>query len=140
MLSSTGIFWPLMALVGWTFAVLLLIPYQRLKAAFAGKVVAADFRHGESPSVPAAVSVPNRVFMNLLEVPVLFYALCLVAYVSQNVSAELVALAWTYFGLRVAHSLIYLTYNRVFHRFLAFAASNVVLVVLWLRLALALAA
>lgn len=132
-MTPIAIFWPVMALVGWTVAVLLLIPYQRFKAVFAGEVTATDFECGESGNVPAAVSIPNRVFMNLLEVPVLFYVLSIVAFITQSATAGLILLAWGYFGLRVAHSLIYLTYNHVMHRFLAFAASNVVLVVMWLR-------
>lgn len=123
-----------MALVGWTMAVLLLIPYQRFKAFFAGQVVAADFRFGESSSVPLTVSIPNRAFMNLLEVPVLFYIVCIVSYVTQHASSTMVMLGWAYFGFRVAHSVVYLTYNHVLHRFLAFATSNVVLVMMWLVL------
>jgi len=123
-----------MALVGWTVAVLILIPYQRFKAAAAGLVTAADFKYGESGNVPVAVSAPNRVFMNLLEVPVLFYVLCLVSYVTHSVSTAIIVLAWVFFGLRVAHSLIYLTYNHVAHRFLVFATSNIILVVMWLCL------
>lgn len=123
-----------MALVGWTVAVLLLIPYQRFKAAFAGQVTATDFSCGESSNVPTAVTIPNRVFMNLLEVPVLFYVLCIISYVTQNVTAGMIMLAWTYFGFRVVHSLIYLTYNHVMHRFLAFATSNVILVIMWMGL------
>jgi len=132
--NQTSIFLPVMALVGWTFVVLLLIPYHRFKAAFAGRVSTHDFRYGESADVPATVSVPNRVFMNLLEVPVLFYVLCIVSYITQFVTPALVLFAWIYFGLRVLHSLVYLTYNNVIHRFLAFAASNVALVIMWIRL------
>lgn len=40
--------------------------------------------------------------------------------------------AWVYVGLRVLHSLIHLTYNHVIQRMLVFAASNVVLVALWM--------
>lgn len=130
-MKQTSILLPLMALVGWTFAVLLLIPYQRFKAAFAGRVMVSDFKCGESGNVPPAVSIPNRNFMNLLEAPVLFYVVCIVAYVTQSVTSITVVLAWTYFGFRVLHSLVYLTYNHVMHRFLVFAASNVVLVILW---------
>lgn len=128
-----------MALSGWTLCVLLLIPYRRFKAAFAGRVTANDFRCGESSQVPADVSVPNRAFMNLLELPVLFYVLCVVAYVTHNSSGSVVQLAWAYVGFRVLHSLIYLTYNRVLHRFLAFTASNAVLITLWAMLLIALA-
>lgn len=129
---QSSIFLPALALMGWTLAVLLLIPFQRFKAVFAGQVTACDFRHGESANVPAAVSLPNRAFMNLLEMPVLFYMLSIVSYVTQIVTPNTVMLAWVYFGLRVAHSVIFLTYNDVFHRFLAFAISNVVLLFMWI--------
>jgi hypothetical protein len=35
------------------------------------------------------------------------------------------------------HSLIHLTYNKVFHRLAAFAAGNALLLVIWIRLVLA---
>jgi hypothetical protein len=77
--------------------------------------------------------------MNLLEMPLLFYVACLTLYVTGKVDAVAVYLAWLYFGLRAAHSLIHLTYNKVFHRLTVFAASNAVLAVLWIRLFFALA-
>lgn len=138
-MEQTSILSPVMALIGWTLAVLLLIPYQRFKAAFAGRVSAEDFRYGESARVPAAVSIPNRNLQNLLEVPLLFYLLCLIGYLTRQVDALALALAWSYVGLRVLHSLVHLTYNRVMHRFLVFAASNLILLILWGRLLLALA-
>ena len=128
-----------MALVGWTLCVLLLIPVRRFKAAFAGRVTAEDFRFGESARVPPEVSLPNRNLQNLLEIPVLFYVLCLVGYLTRQIDALALSLAWGYVGLRVLHSLVHLTYNRVFHRFLVFAASNLLLAILWARLLLALA-
>src|SRR5829696_5072006 len=67
------IFLPMGCLALWTFAVLLIIPYRRFAAARRGLVKAADFKYGESVAVPGEVSIPNRNYMNLLEVPVLFY-------------------------------------------------------------------
>lgn len=135
-MDQTSILLPLMALVSWTFAVLLLIPYQRYKAVRSGKITVDDFKLGESANVPAVASIPNRNFMNLLEVPVLFYVLCLALCLTQKIDALGLALAWCYVGLRVLHSLIHLTYNKVLHRLPAFATSNVVLVVIWVRLLL----
>lgn len=117
--------------------VLVQVPIRRFRAVFAGRVTAADFEHGESATVPVDVSRPNRVFINLVEVPTLFYALCIIHFVTGTVTA--LTMAWVYFALRIAHSLIYLTYNRVFHRFLVFATSNVLLVVMTVLLAVALA-
>jgi hypothetical protein len=41
--------------------------------------------------------------------------------------------------LRILHSAIHLTYNRVRHRLVAFALSNIVLVMFWTNLMRALA-
>lgn len=128
------IFQPAVLLALWTLLVSALIPVKRFRAAYARQVTAHDFKYGESDRVPKDVSVPNRVFMNLLEAPVLFYAVAIVLYVTHRVDAVFVALAWLYLGLRLAHSMVYLTYNNVFHRLSCYGLSNVTLVVLWARL------
>jgi hypothetical protein len=136
-MAPARILYPMLALAALTFAVLLLIPYARFRAAARGQVTVADFRYGESANVPGKVSLPNRNLMNLLELPVLFYVACLAFYVTQTVDAAALVLAWVYVGLRAVHSAIHLTYNNVFHRLAAFAASNVALLALWIRWALA---
>ena len=130
-MSNTDILQPLFALAFWTSLVLLLIPITRFRAAFRREVVADDFKHGESGSVPQHVSLPNRNYMNLLELPLLFYVVCLIAFVTGSASGAVIALAWGYVALRVVHSLIHITYNHVLHRFLAFASRNVALLVIW---------
>lgn len=125
------IFAPMGALALLTFAVLSIIPVRRFRAGAAGRVTAEDFRFGESPTVPSHVSIPNRNYMNLLEPPTLFFAVCLMFYVTQRVDLVALATAWTFVGLRVAHSVVHLTYNNVMHRLSAFAAGDVVLGVLW---------
>jgi hypothetical protein len=137
-MDQARILYPMMALAALTFAVLLIIPYKRFRAAFAGRVRAHDFKYGESANVPGEVSIPNRNMMNLLEMPVLFYAACITFYVTKTADGTVLVLAWLYFALRVAHSLVHLTYNRVIHRLAAYAASNVVLLVIWVRLYLVL--
>jgi hypothetical protein len=129
---------PMVGLAALTFVVLLLIAFARFRAAARGQVTARDFRYGESSNVPGEVSLPNRNLMNLLELPVLFYVVCLAFFVTGKVDALAVVLAWTYVALRAAHTVIHLTYNNVFHRLSAFAASNVVLLALWIRWTLAL--
>ena len=135
-MNPTAILWPVGALAVLTFAVLLVVPYRRFKAAFARQVRADDFRYGESANVPGEVSIPNRNYMNLLESPNLFYVACIVFYVTGLADEPAVMLAWLYVGLRVAHSLVHLTYNKVTHRLVVFAASITVLVVMWIRLLL----
>jgi hypothetical protein len=123
---------PMGGLAALTFLVLLLIPFRRFRAAFAGHVTARDFVDGESPNVPSTVSMPNRNYMNLLELPVLFYVVSLMYFVTGRVAMTALVLAWLYVGLRALHSAIHLTYNKVPHRLAVFAASNAVLAALWI--------
>lgn len=70
-------------------------------------------------------------FRNLFETPTLFYALASLAIASGYTPAWLAVGAWIYVALRVAHSFIHCTYNRVMHRFAAFGTGFVLLVFLW---------
>jgi len=125
------IFAPMGALALLTFTVLGLIPLRRFRAAFAGQVGPDDFKFGESRRVPGHVSIPNRNYMNLLELPMLFYVGGLMYYVAGKVDGVVLAGAWTYVALRAIHSVIHVTYNNVMHRLTVFALSNVVLGVFW---------
>ncbi|GAB2655911.1 MAPEG family protein [Arenimonas aestuarii] len=70
-------------------------------------------------------------FRNLFELPVLFY-LALVVGVQMDLASPLtVGLAWAFVALRVVHSAIHCSYNKVRHRFLAYVSGGLVLVVLW---------
>jgi hypothetical protein len=70
-------------------------------------------------------------FRNLFEVPVLFYALAAVALATSHVPGWLVSGAWLFVVLRILHSLIHCTYNRVMHRLAVFLISFALLVGLW---------
>ena len=67
-------------------------------------------------------------YRNLFETPVLFYALVACAVAAAYVPPWLVIGAWCYFGLRVVHSIIHCTYNRVMHRLAVFAIGFALLV------------
>lgn len=134
-MDPVRIFQPLFALVALTYVVLLRIPYVRIRAARARRVRVADFKTGESAQVPDDVSIPNRNYMNLLELPLLFYVLLLSLYVTQHVNDLQLASAWGYVALRGAHSLVHLTYNNVVHRLVLFALSNVLLATMWINFA-----
>ena len=105
-MEPARIFYPMVALAGLTFGVLLLIPFAR-----AGRGLAAQSEFHEPARDAGAL-------------------LCRIAlYVTRT--AESVA-------LRAAHSLVHLAYNNLFHRLGVYALSNVVLIVLWMRWAMAL--
>ena len=74
---------------------------------------------------------PADNFRNLFEVPVLFYALASMAIAIGPVPTWLAYGAWLYVALRVLHSVIHCTYNKVFHRLPVFMASFGLLVGMW---------
>ena len=111
--------------------VLGLIPLRRFRAGAAGQIVSDDFRFGESAAVPGHVSIPNRNYMNLLELPMLFYVGSLMFFVAGKVDAVVLGVAWAYVALRIVHSAIHLTYNKVMHRLIPFAVSYLVLMAYW---------
>ena len=73
-------------------------------------------------------------FRNLFELPVLFYFALATAALTNQVTAVTLALAWAFVVLRVAHSVIHCTYNKVMHRFQVYLLGAAVLLLLWLRL------
>ena len=78
-------------------------------------------------------------YRNLFEMPVLFYAICVLLVALNKADGTYVTLAWLFVALRFAHSAIHCSYNNVNHRFIAFGTSTVLVWAMWARLALQLA-
>ncbi len=71
-------------------------------------------------------------YKNLLEMPTLFYVLCVILlFATKPLNPIFLGLAWAYVGLRYWHSFVHVSYNKVMTRFKIFLASTVVLGVMW---------
>ena len=103
-MNNHAILYPIFALAWWTSCVLLLIPIARIRAGRRREIVVDDFKYGESSAVPPHVSIPNRNYMNLLELPVLFYVAGVLLLVSPCTSLTSIYLAWLYVGLRIVQT------------------------------------
>lgn len=75
-------------------------------------------------------------FSNLFELPVLFYVVAIILYLTRTVDALQVFLAGAFVLGRYAHSLIAISYNKVMHRFIAYVISSVFLWAMWLLFAI----
>lgn len=75
-------------------------------------------------------------FANLFELPVLFYAMAIILYLTQTVDTVQLVLASAFVLGRYAHSFIATTYNKVMHRFIAYLISSVFLWGMWLLFAI----
>lgn len=91
----------------------------------------STFSGGEEPK---RLQVLSRHAANLLEMPMLFYAVVLMIHVSASTSSLFVVLAWAFVGLRFVHAFVHLGSNFVLHRFLVFALSVAVLLTMWVLL------
>lgn len=87
--------------------------------------------HGLMPDSAAA----SNNLKNLFELPILFYVAVLLSLVLMVQDPVLVWLSWGFVGFRYAHSLVHCSYNDVNHRFAVYAASCILLLLLWIRLA-----
>lgn len=134
-MTQESIFLPMLALALVTFTVLGLIPVRRFRSVFARETTPDDYALGENSRVPGHVSLPNRNYMNLLEVPALFYVVGGALFVTGTVDGLALGLAWAFVAARVAHSLVHVTYNRVVHRLALFGLANVILMALWILFA-----
>ncbi|MDT8320381.1 MAG: MAPEG family protein [Xanthomonadales bacterium] len=78
---------------------------------------------------------PSNNLQNLFEMPLLFYVAVLLSLTLMVQDAMLVRLAWGFVVLRTLHSIVHCSYNRVMHRFVAYAFSCLFLLFIWVRLA-----
>ena len=119
-------------MVGLTFVALARLLSLRYRAVSAGRVQLRYFAAFEGAEEPLELRVCARHVANLFEMPILFYAITLIAHVTAAVNLVTVILAWAYVALRAVHSYIHLTSNAVFRRFQVFALSGIVLFALWI--------
>jgi hypothetical protein len=125
----------LFALVALTALVWLLMLLARNIAVAIGKVAVGYYRSYRDDVPPEWIERPARTFMNLLEVPVLFYVACLLMLVTRECDGAQVLLAGAFVATRAVHALIYIGINHVPARFGAYVAGCVTLGVIWVRLA-----
>jgi len=131
MTSRHAILFPMLALVLLTMAVGIVMYRRRV----------AEMRAKRIP--PQAVATTTQMaarlsdtcaadnFRNLFETPVLFYAAVLTIYAAELTSPLYVTLAWVYVVLRLVHSAIHCTYNKVMHRLSVFMAAFLALSLIW---------
>ncbi|ALE16190.1 hypothetical protein AMC99_00887 [Altererythrobacter epoxidivorans] len=80
--------------------------------------------------LPDEVSWKADNYNHLHEQPTVFYAIAIVLAIIGLGDGMNALLAWIYVGLRIMHSLVQATANKVMVRFILFAVSSIVLIAL----------
>lgn len=126
-----NILYPALALIGLTLFCLGRLGISRYIAVRDGAIDPKYFRLYRGYEEPEKLRANSRHVQNLFEAPILFYAITLIAYVSEAATVLTIVLAWTYVILRYIHSYVHLTSNLVVRRFATYVISTLVLALMW---------
>jgi hypothetical protein len=128
-MQQTAIFGPFLAMILLTFLVWVYMYVRRIHWIQANDISPVDLAiPGKLAELsPAEISNPSDNLKNLFEVPVLFYALVLYLFVTNQVDGAYVMAAWVFVGFRTLHSIVHCTINIVMLRFNLYLASGLAL-------------
>ncbi|HEX6929592.1 MAG TPA: MAPEG family protein, partial [Gammaproteobacteria bacterium] len=129
-MNSLMILQPAAVMMLLTFAVWLRLYFTRIPAMRSRRVnpdAVSSRARKAGVDLGSAETAASDNFMNLFELPVIFYALCVALYVTGMIDFVHLGLAWLFVILRVLHTAIHLTYNKVMHRFVVYAIGGIVL-------------
>ena len=126
---------PLVVLMIWTMIVWVWMYATRIPAMQAHKDIdTANLVGGTGKDLdsllPARVQWKAHNYNHLHEQPTVFYAVGIVLAIVGAGDGIPALLAWIYTGLRIIHTIVQVTANRVMVRFVLFAISSVVLMAL----------
>ncbi|HYZ47819.1 MAG TPA: MAPEG family protein [Sphingomonas sp.] len=125
---------PAAVLVLWTLVMLVWMAATRLPALKAAGIDMSKAVGGRGQDLegvlPAQVNWKAHNYAHLVEQPTLFYAVIGILAIMGRVSTAAIILAWAYVALRIAHSVVQATSNRISIRFPIFAAATMVLMAL----------
>ena len=137
-----GILQPVVALAGWTMVMWLWMYATRIPAMNAAKVdpdrLANDPEATLDRILPPQIQWKAHNYNHLHEAPTVFYAVAIVLAIIGLGDGINLWLGWAYVALRVAHSLVQASVNKVMVRFTLFALSSLVLIALIVQAAIAL--
>lgn len=129
-MSIQAVLLPLFVEVALTFVLLYWTGYLRSNLLKTGAVRPQDVALRE-PNWPARVAQIGNAYDSQLELPVLFYVLTILAWITRHADLLFVVMAWIFVALRFVHSYIHITDNDVRRRGPAFGLGALVLTVMW---------
>ena len=130
---------PLFVQVALTFVLLFWTAGVRTTVIRSGEVKMKDIALGQS-NWPARQTQIANCYNSQFQIPVLFYVLTILAIATRHADFLFVAMAWVFVVTRLIHAYIHTGTNYVPHRFNAFAAGVIVLLLMWVIFAVRLIA
>ena len=123
---------PVLALIVWTFVMWLWMYKRRIPAMMGMTKNIQDFIDNPKlkDEIPAKARWAADNYNHLHEQPVIFYALMFYLHLAVETPGWILYMAWAYVIIRVLHSLVQVTVNRVNARFGLFAIGSIVLIIM----------
>jgi hypothetical protein len=121
---------PLFVQVILTFILLFWTGYLRVSAVRSGVVDRRDVALREPNWPPHILKVANA-YQSQLELPLLFYVLTILAWITKQADLLFVFMAWIFVVLRTLHAIVHVTSNDMGQRALLFIVGVVVLALMW---------
>ncbi|MBC9031204.1 MAPEG family protein [Sphingomonas sp. JC676] len=133
---------PVVTLVAWTIIMCVWMMAIRLPALKKAGIDMSKARGGRPGILDGMIDEraqwPAHNYNHLMEQPTLFYAIALALALLGSGNGMNAWIAWAYIGLRIAHSIVQATFNKISVRFPLFVLSTVALAALTLHAGLAL--
>lgn len=129
-MKQSAIFWPMTVQVLLTLVVAIRMYHARIAELRSRRIRPQALATSRGAASLENVGAADN-FRNLFELPVLFFAICPVLYITTGVTPLQLTLAWAFVFFRIAHSFIHTTYNRVMHRFRVFVLSMISIISMW---------
>ena len=137
-MSQQEIFGPFFATIFLTLVVWVYMYIRRISFIQSNKFTAQELTPLAFAQLsPPEVANPSDNLKNLFEVPVIFYALTLYLFVTNQVDATYVNAAWIFVIFRTLHSAVHCTFNLIILRFYLYLVSTLAVWFMAIRAALA---
>jgi len=139
--AGSALLGPIVGLAAWTMVMWIWMYATRIPAMIQAEVDADAL--AKNPEFTLDQALPPQIqwkahnYNHLHEAPTVFYAVALVLIIVGHGDGLNALLGWIYLALRVVHSLIQVTVNKVMVRFVVFTLSSLVLLALTIRAAIA---
>ncbi len=125
-MDQTAIFAPVFAMIFLTMVVWVYMYVRRIPFIRKNDFSSSELRPVEFARLsPPEVSNPSDNLKNLFEIPVLFYALLLYLFVTNQVDMMYLVASWVFVVFRVLHSVVHCTINIVMLRFYLYLTATV---------------
>ena len=132
-MHQSTIIYPLIGMVFLTFIVGVKMLDSRIRAVRKEGMNPVFFALNRGAKQPDYLVRVSQHYENLFELPVLFYVVSLLIFITNKTDQIYLALAVSFVVIRYTHAVIHITYNNLIHRRNAFLIGTVVLFIMWLR-------